>query len=215
MSGRSSKIGTHNRLYAILDTGYCPFPRWPEVTRMLIDGGATMIEARAKGASADDLTAACRPVHAICQAAGVPLVINDELAAALALPGVGLHLGQDDMPVEAARESLGPEPILGLSTHSVEQAEAAIQKAGLLDYFAVGPVYATPTKPDYGEVGLGLVSTVSRMDPPLPFFVIGGINADRLDKVLAAGARRVVVVSHFLQAANIEETVRGLANRLP
>jgi thiamine-phosphate pyrophosphorylase len=113
----------------------------------------------------------------------------------LQFPGTGLHLGQDDGDIRAARESLGPDRILGLSTHSIGQAKAAIAAAGCLSYFAVGPVFATGTKPDYTPVGTGLVRQVSALHPPIPFFCIGGIHRGNLDQVLAAGARGIVAVS--------------------
>jgi thiamine-phosphate pyrophosphorylase len=128
-----------------------------------------------------------------------PLIVNDDIDLCLAYPGLGLHVGQDDLPVTEARARLGPDRILGLSTHSIEQAQGAINQAALLNYFAVGPVFATPTKPDYQAVGLELVRAVTDLRPPLPFFCIGGIKRDNLETVIQAGAQRVVIVSDILQ----------------
>jgi thiamine-phosphate pyrophosphorylase len=146
----------------------------------------------------------------LCAAAGVPLVCNDDLEAARAVPGTGLHVGQDDVDARTARAALGPERILGLSTHSLEQARAAIARADVLSYFAVGPVFATATKPDYPAVGLELVRAVAALRPPLPWFCIGGINRTNVALVRAAGARAVVAVSDVLCAADPEAAARAL-----
>jgi thiamine-phosphate pyrophosphorylase len=151
-----------------------------------------------------------RGLAPLCAAANVPLICNDDLAAALAVPGVGLHVGQEDMPPAAARAALGPERPLGLSTHSLAQVRAAFELGGVLNYFAVGPVFATPTKPDYPAVGLELVAAVAALKPRLPWFCIGGIKLANAAQVRAAGARAVVVVSEVLQAAAPEQTTREL-----
>jgi thiamine-phosphate pyrophosphorylase len=112
----------------------------------------------------------------------------------------GVHVGQDDLPVTRVREVVGPEAIVGLSTHSLDQATAAV--ALKPDYIGFGPLFATPTKPDYVPVGLEDIREVhARVD--LPVFCIGGIKLENLETVLAAGARRVVIVSGILQASDV------------
>ncbi len=185
-------------LYAILDTGYTSNEAWTATAEALIAGGADILQVRAKGSSDTEIEARARAVLPLCQSKGVPLIINDAVHVALRLPGVGAHIGQDDMSPEDARERLGPERILGLSTHSQQQIEGALARAHLLDYFAVGPIFATPTKPTYEPVGLALASYARSKDGPIPFFCIGGIKRHNLQRVLDAGGQRVVVVSDLL-----------------
>ncbi len=202
------------RFYAILDTGYVAADRWEETCRQLIAGGADLVQLRAKNETRDErrrLLEAVLPLFEPDPSGPPPphLIINDDLDLCLEYPGLGLHVGQDDVPVEEARRRLGSNRLLGLSTHSIEQAERAIAHASHLDYFAVGPIFATPTKPDYGFVGLELVPAVARLHPPLPFFAIGGIKRDNIRDVLAAGGRRIVVVSDVLCDPDPEGTVRA------
>jgi thiamine-phosphate pyrophosphorylase len=198
------------RLYGILDTGYVETSTeaWENACLGLLAGGVDVLQLRAKGASTAERRSLLERILPCCTAAGIPLVLNDDLDLARAVPGVGLHLGQEDVPVEEARAALGPDRLLGLSTHSPSQAEGAIARSGLLDYFAVGPVFATPTKPTYTPVGLELVAEVSAMRPPLPWFCIGGLKLDRWPRVAAVGGRRAVVVSEWLQAPDIAAQVR-------
>jgi len=190
------------RFYAILDTGYVPRSRWSKVCRALIDGGADIIQMRAKTERPPERRALLEeilPLFSETRSTTPPLVINDDIDLALSHPGLGLHVGQDDMPATEARRLLGPDRILGLSTHSREQVARAIALGtGVLSYFAVGPVFATLTKPGYRAVGLELVAHVANLRPEFPFFCIGGINRGNVYQVVAAGVRRVVAVSDIL-----------------
>lgn len=202
------------RFYAILDTGYTPLDeRWEQTCRALLDGPADLIQLRAKNQTSAERRALLERILPLFEHSPIPLVINDDLELACSYPGLGLHIGQDDVPVRAARSALSPEAILGLSTHSPEQAQDAIAHASELSYFAVGPVFATPTKPTYAPVGLELVRTVASMDSPLPWFCIGGIKQTNLTEVISAGGKRVVVVSEVLQheAASV---IRAYRSRL-
>jgi thiamine-phosphate pyrophosphorylase len=198
------------RFYAILDTGYAAPERLPELARAALAGGAGVVQLRAKNATTAWRIQMLNTLAPICAAAGAPLVCNDDREAAQAVPGAGLHVGQDDLDARSARAALGPERVLGLSTHSLEQARAAIAMADVLTYFAVGPVFATKTKPDYAAVGLELVRAVAALRPPLPWFCIGGINRGNVAQVKAAGARAVVAVSEVLCAADPEAATRAL-----
>ena len=124
-----------------------------------------------------------------------------------------LQLGQDDLPVAVARHLIGRDPVIGLSTHSVEQADGAVADP-LVDYFCAGPVWSTPTKPGRPCTGLGLVSYVAGLAATRPWFAIGGIDEARLDDVLEAGARRVVVVRAITEADNPGAAAARLASRL-
>ena len=202
------------RFYAILDTSYAPAARLPEFCRAVLAGGAEVVQLRAKKSTTAQRIALLRELAPLCAAAGAPLICNDDLEAALAVPGVGLHVGQDDSPSRAARAALGPQRMLGLSTHSLAQAQAALALGNVLNYFAVGPVFPTGTKPDYPAVGLELVRAVAALNPPLPWFCIGGINRENAAQVRAAGARAIVAVSAVLQAENPEAAVKELRSEL-
>lgn len=207
------------RFYAILDTGYVPRSRWSKTCSALIDGGADVIQMRAKTerpAERRELLASILPLFAKRRGSAPPLVINDDIELALSHPGLGLHVGQDDIPPAEARRLLGPGRILGLSTHSREQIAAAVALApGMLDYFAVGPVFPTQTKPGYRAVGLDLVAHAAGATSGLPFFCIGGINRGNVAQVVAAGGRRVVAVSDILCAADPAAAVREIRAALP
>jgi thiamine-phosphate pyrophosphorylase len=202
------------RFYAILDSGYVPSERWVQTARGLLHGGADLVQLRAKQETPEQRRRLLEAILPLFRPGAVvatppPLVINDDLQLALAAPGLGLHVGQEDMPAPEARRALGPDRILGLSTHSLAQAQHAITLGpAILSYFAVGPVFPTGTKPDYTPVGLGLVREVAALAPTLPFFCIGGITRANLAEVRAAGARRVVAVSDVLLAPDPAAAVR-------
>jgi len=119
--------------------------------------------------------------------------VNDRADVARAAGADVLHLGQGDLPLAVAREIVGPDRLIGLSSHDPEQAAAAAA-AAVVDYFCVGPCWPTPTKPRRAAPGLQLVGSAAELNTDKPWFAIGGIDAERLPAVLAAGARRVVVV---------------------
>jgi len=198
------------RFYAILDTAYAPCARLPGLCRAVLGGGADVVQLRAKDLTTAQRVALLQTFAPLCAQADVPLICNDDIDAALAVPDVGLHIGQDDLAPRDARAKLGSKRILGLSTHSIAQAKAALALGSTLDYFAVGPVYATNTKPDYMPVGLELVRAVSALAPRLPWACIGGINTTNVAQVHAAGARAIVSVSIIHQSSDPEKLVREL-----
>ncbi len=163
----------------------------------LAAAGVDAVQLREKDMEAGDLLRAGEPIASACRAAKIPFIVNDRPDVALALGADGVHLGQNDLPVEVARRILGGA-IVGRSTHTHVEIDGE-QMAGAADYLAVGPVYVTPTKLGRPAVGLGLLSyAASRLS--LPWFAIGGINARNLMDVLAAGARRIVVVRAIADA---------------
>ena len=189
----------HSPFYGILDADYVNREDWVNKCRALIEGGAGIIQLRAKRCSHSERMKLLESILFLFeQNSAPPLVINDDLKLALQYPDLGLHIGQDDTPVSEARSALGPERILGLSTHSLEQARKAVALADTLTYFAVGPVFATQTKPTYTPVGLELVALVAELNPVLPWYAIGGIHLDNVKAVRAHGAQRVVAVSDVL-----------------
>lgn len=197
--------------YGILDSSYIDSVDWVNKCQALITGGAGIIQLRAKQQTQQQrqaLLEAILPLFAAPQAP--PLIINDDLHLALKYPDLGLHIGQDDIPVAEARAALGPNRILGLSTHSPTQVDAAISRTDQLSYFAVGPIFATQTKPDYIPVGLKLVQYTAHLRPPIPWFCIGGITRKNVIQVKAHGAERIVVVSDVLCDEDTATAVRTL-----
>ena len=201
-----------SRLYGILDFGYVPPADIVQVAAQMVDGGVDIIQLRAKRYIPDDVRWFAEDVHAVTSAAGVPLVINDFPEVADDIGAEGVHLGQDDIPVARARSVAGYRSMLGKSTHSVDQAVAAA--AENVDYIGFGPLFATPTKPNYPPIGVQEIRTVhERVQKPI--FCIGGIKLENLGAVIEAGAQRVVIVSGILQAADIGEYCRKVKAMLP
>lgn len=180
------------KLYAITDTQLSNYSH-EEIVRRLLAGGARWIQLRDKDASAKELLDAARVSLQLTRAVGAKLIINDRVDVALTADADGVHLGQDDLLVEEAREILGPNKIIGLSTHSLEQFQEGLQTSA--DYLAIGPVYSTTSKetPD-PVVGLEMV-TAARALTNRPLVAIGGITVERAPQVIAAGADSVAVIS--------------------
>ncbi len=150
-------------------------------------------------------------LHEFTARSSTPLIVNDHAEIASEVPVEGVHVGQDDDDVEVARQKAGREIIVGKSTHSFEQALAA-QREGA-DYIGFGPIFATPTKPDYAPIGLADIRRV-HAQVSLPIFCIGGINIDNLQSVIDAGAKRVVMVSALLKAHSIVDYARCATDML-
>jgi thiamine-phosphate pyrophosphorylase len=197
---------TSAQLYGILDLGYVPEDRAAATARELIRGGVSVIQLRGKGWLPSDLLPVARSVSLHCAEAGVPLIINDYPELVPLCGASGVHVGQDDLPVGRARELAGAGAIVGKSTHSPDQAVAAASEGA--DYIGFGPLFATATKPDYPAIGLEDIARVHGA-VRIPVFCIGGIKPHNLADVLAAGARRVVIVSALLQAEDIAATCRS------
>ena len=194
------------RIYGILDVGWVQPANVARAAVAMIEGGVDIVQLRAKGRPIDEIAALAAAVHAITKPRGVPLVINDHPQVARDVSAEGVHVGQDDLSVAEARELAGAECFVGKSTHSIDQAEQAAAEGA--DYIGFGPLFATPTKPDYAAIGLAGIREVYRR-VQLPIFCIGGIKLHNLAQVAAAGAERVVIVSELLQAADIPEYVRA------
>ena len=177
-------------------------------------GGVGIVQLRCKDADDADVIAAGRRFASVCERFGVPLILNDRPDLVAAVGADGVHLGQDDIGVEQARELLGADRIVGLSTHSPAEIDSALAVG--VDYVGVGPVHATPTKPGRPAVGIELV-TYAAAHAGIPFFAIGGIDRSNLGAVLAAGAERVAVVRAITRASDPERAARelcaGLARR--
>jgi thiamine-phosphate pyrophosphorylase len=175
-------------------------------------GGVDVVQLREKGLEAAEELALLGVVAAAARRHGALWSVNDRADLAVAAGADVLHLGQDDLPVRYARRILGPDPLVGRSTHDRDQVDAADAEPGV-DYFCVGPTWPTPTKPGRPAPGLDLTRYAAAR-ATRPWFAIGGIGADRLEQVLAAGARRVVVVRAITEAADPEAAARALRSRL-
>lgn len=187
----------HCHLYGILDLGYVSRENVATVAQELVGGGVDILQLRAKGFSKDEIAVMAFQVQPIAKAAQVPFIINDHADIAQAVEADGVHVGQDDDSVAAARAIVGDDAIVGKSTHSLDQARAAMNEP--IDYIGFGPLFATPTKPEYQPIGLEDIAQVHQ-DVNLPIFCIGGIKEDNLPTIVAHGAMRAVVVSGILQS---------------
>jgi len=195
------------RLYGIVDLGYAAADDLARVTREMIAGGIDVIQLRAKGHSATDITRWARELLPICLDGGVPFIINDSPEIAAEVGADGVHVGQDDASMDAVRGIVGDTLLVGRSTHSVEQAALAAADPRT-DCIGFGPLFSTPTKPDYTPIGTEEIRQVHEAHQDLPIFCIGGIKKENLAGVVAAGAKRAVVVSGILQAPDIAAYVR-------
>lgn len=204
------------KLYAFVDTAYLN-GRPPEVlAQQLCDGGADLIQLRAKNSSPEEVKHMAAAILPVTQKAGTGLVINDHLAIAQAIGADFCHLGQEDFFDSGHRHiaeirSPGSKVQIGLSTHAPAQAERAV--AAGADYIAIGPVYATGTKPTAKPVTLEYVRWADA-HITVPWFAIGGINLQNLDEVLSAGARRICVVSAILNAQDVTKACAEFRKRI-
>ncbi len=193
-------------LYGIVDLGYVSAQDAARFAREMLRGGVDVIQLRAKKASPMEIAALGRELLAITREAGVPLVVNDHAAVAREIGADGVHVGQDDESVAVARTVVGNSCFVGKSTHSLAQAEAAAAEGA--DYIGFGPLFATPTKPDYAPIGIDEIRRVHDV-VSAPIFCIGGVKLENLAQVCAAGAHRVVIVSGLLQAPDVAKYARA------
>jgi thiamine-phosphate pyrophosphorylase len=226
------------RLYAFVDTAYLHGRSPVELAKALCDGGADLIQYRAKGQTAEAVLRTAEHLLPVVEAAGVGLVINDHWEVACRLGAPVCHLGQEDFfdaglghkrelpprigapakePARAgnAIRPAGLEtgaPLLGLSSHAPEQAQRAV--AAGADYIAIGPVFPTGTKPGRPAVTLDYVRWAAA-NVNIPWFAIGGITLDNLNSVLAAGANRICVVSAILNQPDVTKACAEFRQRLP
>ncbi len=199
-------------MYGIVDLNYVDASGVRTITEQLLTGGVDIVQLRAKDRDAAEIEQLARQMHEQTRERDVPLIINDHPDIARATGAEGVHVGQDDVAVAAARSAIGNDRIAGKSTHSIAQAVAAAGEGA--DYIGFGPLFATPTKPDYEPIGLDDVAEVHRL-VALPIFCIGGIKLQNLARVVAAGAQRVVIVSGLLRANDVAEYARQAKAMLP
>lgn len=187
-------------LYGIIDLGYVSPENAPGILEKLILGGIDIVQLRGKNESIDELCLVAEKLLRFTTTAEIPLIANDHAQIAQRVDVQGVHVGQDDESIEAVRAQVERPIIVGKSTHSVEQARAAEREGA--DYIGFGPIFPTPTKPDYPPIGVSQIHEV-RNRVSVPIFCIGGIKFENLGQVLSAGARGVVIVSGLLQANDV------------
>jgi thiamine-phosphate pyrophosphorylase len=200
------------RLYGIVDTGYVVASEVARMTGLLLDGGVDIIQLRAKGYSSDHILEMALQIAPICHQRRILFILNDYPELVQAAGANGAHVGQDDLSVAQARSLAGPGAIIGKSTHSVDQALAAV--AEIPDYIGFGPLFPTLTKPDYKAIGIAEIGIV-QSQVMVPVFCIGGINLSNLSQVVGAGASRVVIVSDLLRATDPKQQASECRKLLP
>jgi thiamine-phosphate pyrophosphorylase len=190
------------RLYFVADRG-----GMEHALEGALAGGVDVFQLRDKDADDDELLDAAATARALCAAAGALFLLNDRPDLAAASGADGVHVGQDDMPVDRARKLVGDDALVGLSTHSMQQAQAGCRTGA--DYIAVGPVHATPTKQGRPAIGVEPIKYAAA-HVSVPWFAIGGLDAGNVGAVVKAGARRIVVVRALAQADDPEAAARTL-----
>ncbi len=196
----SETMRRHLSLYLVMGSNNCQQPPL-QVLQEAIQGGITLFQFREKGTGAlqvEDKLELARHMQALCRSQQIPFIVNDDLELMLALDADGIHIGQEDAPIEQVRQQIG-DKILGVSAHNPEEALLALELGA--DYLGVGPMYATATKSDIREVrGPQVVTEIRQAGVGAPIVGIGGITSGRIHPVIAAGADGVAVVSAISQA---------------
>lgn len=200
------------RLYGIVDRGYVQEADVAACTHALLAGGVRILQLRAKNLPQEDVARLAHVMQPICREANALFVLNDypELAASIGADAV--HVGQDAPALSDIRRVVGPHMLIGRSTHSLDQVRRAREEGA--DYIGFGPLFPTATKPGRPAIGLQDIAQAQQLAGDMPVFCIGGVNADTLPQVLAAGAQRVVVVSWLLQQADRTQAAQQLIRTL-
>lgn len=196
-------------LYLVLDPELCRTIGMVETARLAMHGGATMVQLRDKQATTAEMIATGLELKAALAGTGVPLIVNDDVEAALAIGADGIHVGQDDMAAVAVRERIGDLMLLGLSVETEELARRV--DPAIVDYVGVGPVFATDTKPDHkppvGFDGLGRIVALL----PVPAVAIGGVRGEHAGRIFSAGARGLAVVSAICGQTDPEAATKAIS----
>lgn len=194
------------RLY--LCCGARPHDSDPEpLLRAALNGGVDIVQLREKELPRREIELAAQTFRRLCDTYSALFIVNDDPDLARACDADGVHVGQQDMPAEEARAALGPDAIVGLSTHSEEQIAASAERP--VDYISVGPIWETPTKQGRAAVGLDLIRHAAA-EAPHPFFAIGGIDASNAGEAVDAGAQRICVVRAVRDAENPTDAAEEL-----
>ncbi len=187
-------------LYGILDLGYVPADKVAPVTAQLLQGGVDLLQLRAKEAPKTEILQHAKAMLPLTRAAGVPLILNDYPDLLREVDADGCHVGQEDFGVAEARNLAGRDCLVGKSTHTLAQAQAAEREGA--DYIGFGPLFPTGTKPTAKAIGLAVIRTLHEQ-VKLPIYCIGGVKLANLREIVRAGARRVCIVSDLLLASDV------------
>ncbi len=212
MTAAMKYISSDSRLYGIVDLGYVRPEEVESTTAALLSGGIRILQLRAKGVDTATVEHLARRMQPLCREAGAVFVLNDYPDMAARIGADAVHVGQDAGPLAAVRAIVGEDMLIGRSTHSPEQALAAVAEGA--DYIGFGPLFPTGTKPGRPSIGLQDIAAVQEKLGDFPMFCIGGINGTTLPSVLQAGARRVVIVSWLLQQPDPAAAARDIISRL-
>lgn len=199
-------------VYLVLDPDLCHAIGMVETARLAVEGGATIVQLRDKQADKAQMIETGRALKAVLAGTGVPLIVNDDVEAAIAIGAEGVHVGQSDMVAALARQQIGNDMILGLSVETEELARRV--DPSVVDYVGIGPVFATATKPDHkqpiGFDGLARIVAVA----PVPAVAIGGVKAEHAAPALAAGAKGIAVVSAICGQPDPKAAARRIADEI-
>jgi thiamine-phosphate pyrophosphorylase len=207
------KRGFDPSLYLILDLALVSARPIDRLVASAVAGGVTMVQLRGKRIPPHELGRVAAQVKRLLDPHDVPLIVNDDVAVALAIEADGVHLGQDDLPPAAARALLGEKAVIGLSVGS--PAEAAGVDGAPLDYVSIGPIYDTSTKPDAGPaIGVEGFDRVRRLFPHLPAVAIGGITPDNAADIVRGGANGLAIASALCCATDPGAAARDLRRRI-
>lgn len=198
-------------LYAIVDKEVAQGRSLPRLAEQAIRGGAGIIQLRDKISASDEIYADALELKEVTQKYSVPLIINDRVDIALAAGADGVHLGQDDLPFEAARDIIGERMILGVSVHTLKEFSAGL--ACRPDYLGVGTIYPSPSKINLRRNGPEIIGQL-RAQTTLPLVGIGGITVANLDPVIQAGADGVAVISGLFKSADVSSRARGFIKKI-
>ncbi|WP_188648692.1 thiamine phosphate synthase [Marinithermofilum abyssi] len=200
------------RLYGITGERFHPGRDLVEVMEEAIQGGVDILQLRDKTGSKRKVLEKARRLRELTRRYGIPFIVNDHLDIALVVDADGVHLGQDDLPLPEARKILGPDKIIGISTHTIQEARQAEQEGA--DYIGVGPVFPTDTKSDVVDpVTTAYVRAVAE-EIRIPFVAIGGIKLHNVDEVLRAGATRICAVSEIVGSSDVKGTCRQFLQKI-
>ena len=199
------------QLYLILDKKLCGDRDPLKLAEEAIIGGVDVIQLRDKESPVKKIVEVANRLRELARKRNVSFIVNDRVDIALAVDAHGVHLGEDDLPLNLARQILGRDKIIGVSTHNLAQAKEA-EKMGA-DYISVGAIFSTETKSDALVVGVELISEIAD-NIGIPFVAIGGINPDNVEEVIRAGAKRIAVGRAILGREDIAEATRELKSKL-
>ncbi|HSS31319.1 MAG TPA: thiamine phosphate synthase [Nitrospiraceae bacterium] len=207
------KRGGIDGIYVILDPSVCPDRSLTDVLKEAAAAGVRLFQYRNKSASMKEAYGEALPLRTIARDTGVTFIVNDRCDLALAVDADGVHLGQEDLPLDLARKVMGPDKLIGISTHNPDQVREAT--AGKPDYLGFGPIFKPGSKHDHDPVvgleGLRAMRTLTS----LPVFAIGGIQIDQAGEVMRAGANGVAIISAILKARDISHAVKSFLAQMP